>query len=563
MEAKKIIVIGGSAAGPKAASKARRLDEFADITIIQKDAELSMASCGYPYYVGGFFDNRNQLLCTPTGVVRDQEFYLNAKGIKAMVNTEVAKIDKARKVVESLDLLTGEKCEVSYDSLIICTGALPNMPPIEGVDLEGITTLQSMRDADYLRKVRDEKKIQKAVIIGGGLIGIETTEALHLAGIEVTVVELLPQLLTFLDYSMAKLVENHVKSKANVITSNGVAKFVGENGKVKAVKLQNGIEIPCELVVVAIGVHPNVKLAQEAGIEIGSMRGIVVDEYMQTSENGIYAAGDCVEIINLITNKKVLAPYGDLANLQGRVAGENAVLGNSVTFKGTIQTGICKVFEYNVGATGLSEANAQKHNVKVETVINASPDKPGFMQGKLLITKLVVDDDTCQILGAQCIGPGDVGKQISIWAMAIQAKMCVDDMINADFPYAPPFSLAIDHSIATAHIMQNKRKGRFVGIKPRHVKEKLDNNEKIMMLDLRGYDEFVQMRLGVGETLIPLGELRNRLSELPEDKNAEIITFCKISLRGYEGATVLMAHGYTNVKVMEGGIMAWPYEREK
>lgn len=563
MEAKKIVVIGGSAAGPKAASKARRLDEFADITIIQKDAELSMASCGYPYYVGGFFDNRNQLLCTPTGVVRDPKFYLNAKGIKAMVNTEVVKIDKMRKVVETLDLLTNEKTDVPYDSLIICTGASPNMPPIEGVDLDGITTLQSMRDADYLRKVRDEKKIQKAVVIGGGLIGIETTEALHLAGIEVTVVELLPQLLTFLDYSMAKLVENYVKSKANVITSNGVAKFVGENGKVKAVKLQNGIEIPCELVVVAIGVHPNVKLAQEAGIEIGSMRGIVVDEYMQTSEEGIYAAGDCVEITNLITNKKVLAPYGDLANLQGRVAGENAVLGNSVTFKGTIQTGICKVFEYNVGATGLSEATAQKNNIKIETVINASPDRPGFMQGKLLITKLVVDDDTCQILGAQCIGPGDVSKQISIWAMAIQAKMCVDDMINADFPYAPPFSLAIDHSIATAHIMQNKRKGRFVGIKPRQVKEKLEKNEKFFLLDLRGYDEFVEMRLGVGETLIPLGELRNRLNELPEDKNAEIITFCKISLRGYEGATALMAHGYKNVKVMEGGIMAWPYEREK
>lgn len=563
MDKKKIVVIGGSAAGPKAASKARRLDEFADVTIIQKDADLSMASCGYPYYVGGFFDNRNQLLCTPTGVVRDQKFYLNAKGIKAMVNTEVVKIDKARKVVKTTDLVSGENSEVPYDSLIICTGALPNMPPIEGVDLDGITTLQSMRDADYLRKVRDEKKIQKAVVIGGGLIGIETTEALHLAGIEVTVVELLPQLLTFLDYSMAKLVENHVKSKSNVITSNGVAKFVGENGKVKAVKLQNGIEVPCELVVMAIGVHPNVKLANDAGVEIGQMGGIVVDDYMQTSEEGIYAAGDCVEITNLITNKKVLAPYGDLANLQGRVAGENAIMGNSVTFKGTIQTGICKVFDYNVGATGLSEAYAKKHNIKVETVINASPDRPGFMQGKLLITKLVVDDDTCQILGAQCIGPGDVSKQISIWAMAIQAKMCVDDMINADFPYAPPFSLAIDHSIATAHIMQNKRKGRFVGIKPRQVKEKFDNNKKIVMLDLRGYDEFVEMRLGVGETLIPLGELRNRLNDLPEDKNAEIITFCKISLRGYEGATVLMAHGYTNVKVMEGGIMAWPYEREK
>lgn len=522
-----------------------------------------MASCGYPYYVGGFFDNRNQLLCTPTGVVRDPKFFINAKGIKALVNTEVIKIDKSKKVVETHDLISGQKSEVPYDSLIICTGASPNMPPIEGVELDGITTLQSMRDADYLRKVRDERKIKRAVVIGGGLIGIETTEALHLADIEVTVVELLPQLLTFLDFEMAKLVENHVNLKTNVITGNGVAKFIGENGKLTAVKLQNGTEIPCELAVVAIGVRPNVKLAREAGIKIGELGGIAVDEFMQTSEEGIYAAGDCVEVTNRITNKKVLAPYGDLANLQGRVAGENAVLGNTVTFKGTIQTGICKVFEYNVGATGLSETNAQKQNISVETVVNASPDKPGFMQGKLLVSKLVIDSESKKILGAQCIGPGDVSKQIAIWAMAIQGKLGVDDMINADFPYAPPFSLAIDHSIASAHIMQNKLKGRFNGIKACRVKEKIDNNEDIFLLDLRGYDEYEAMRLGKGETLIPLGELRRRFNELPEDKNKEIITFCKISLRGYEGAAVLKAHGYTNVKVMEGGLMAWPYKREK
>lgn len=420
-----------------------------------------------------------------------------------------------------------------------------------------------MKDADYLRKVRDEKRIRKAVIIGGGLIGIETAEALNLAGIDITIVELLPQLLTFLDYEMAKLVENYTRSKTNVITGNGVAKFIGENGKLTAIKLQNGTEIPCELAVVAIGVRPNIKLAKLAGIEIGERGGIVVDEYMQTSNNDIYAVGDCVELTNLVTGQKVLAPYGDLANLEGRVAGENAVLGNSVKFKGTIQTGICKVFDYNVGATGLSEQLAKKLGIRVETVINASPDKPGFMGGKLLVSKLIVDDDTCQILGAQCIGPGDVGKQLSIWAMAIQAKMCVEDMINCDFPYAPPFSLAIDHSIATAHIMQNKRKGRFDGISAHEVKELIDQKTDFLLLDLRGYDEYEQMRLGMGETLIPLGQLRTRLNEMPDDKNKLIVTYCKISLRGYEGALVLKANGFTNVKVLEGGLEAWYFEREK
>lgn len=559
----KIVVIGGSAAGPKAASKARRLNEFAEITIIQKDPDLSMASCGYPYYVGGFFDNRNQLLSTPTGVVRDQKFYLKAKGIQALVNTEAIQIDRTKKLVKTVNLITGEKSDVQYDKLIIATGATPNIPPIEGVELDGITTLQSMKDADYLRKIRDEKHIKKAVVIGGGLIGMETAEALQLAGIEITIVELLPQLLTFLDYNMAKLVENYVRSKANIITGNGVAKFIGENGKLKAVKLQNGTEVPCELAVVAIGVRPNVKLAQNAGLTIGQLGGIDVNTYMQTSDKDIYAVGDCIELANLVTGKKVLAPYGDLANLEGRVAGENAVMGNVVTFNGTIQTGICKVFDYNVGATGLSEDMATKLDIRVETVINAGPDKPGFMDGNLMISKLIVNADTCQVLGAQCVGPGDVSKQIAIWAMAIQAKMCIDDMVNADFPYAPPFSLAIDHSIATAHIMQNKRKGRFAGIKAKELKDKLDNKEDIFLLDARGYDEYEQVRLGKGETLIPIGQLRDRLSELPEDKSKEIITFCKISLRGYEAATVLQAHGYTNVKVLEGGLAAWYYKREK
>ncbi len=278
---KKIVVIGGSAAGPKAATKARRLDENAEIVIIQKAPDLSMASCGYPYYVGGFFDDRNMLLCTPTGVVRNPKFYLNAKGIVAR----------------------------------------------------------------------------------------------------------------------------------NVITDNAIAEFLGEKGKLTGVKLQNGTELPCEPAVVAIGVSPNVKLAKEAGLEIGAIGGIVVNEHMQTSDPDIYAAGDCVESTNLITGKKVHAPYGDLANLQGRVAGDNAAAGNNVTFPSTIQTGICKVFDFAAGSTGISEKAARASGfTDIETVINASPDKPGFMEGLLLITKLVVERKSGKILGAQCVGHGDVSK---------------------------------------------------------------------------------------------------------------------------------------------------------
>lgn len=563
MANKRIIVIGGSAAGPKAAAKARRMDEFAEITMYQKGSDLSMASCGYPYFVGGFFDDRNKLLCTPTGVVRDPKFYWNAKGITAKVNTEVTKIDRKNKSIEYINHETGESGTQEYDKLVIATGATANMPPVPGNNLKGITTLQSMQDADYLRKIRDEGKIKKAVVIGGGLIGIETLEALQLSGIELTMVELLPQLLTFLDWKMAKLVENYLKTKANVVTKNGVAEFIGENGKIVAVKLQNGTEIPCELAVVAIGVRPNTKLAQEAGLEIGELGGIKVNEYMQTTDPDIYAVGDCVEIKNIITGRNVLAPYGDLANLEGRVAGQNIINEASAKFPGTIQTGICKIFDYGVGITGLSETQAQKNGIDYVKVISASPDKPGFMDGKLLITKLIAEQKTGRILGAQCIGPGDVSKQLAIWATAIKGNLDLETMANNDLPYAPPFSLAIDHSIASAHILLNKMNGIFDGISAMELKEKLDRNEDLFILDNRGADEYEQTRLGIGETLIPIGMLRRRLHELPHDKNKEIVTLCKISLRGYEAAILLKAYGYTNVKVLEGGISAWPYPKEK
>jgi len=561
---KRILVIGGSAAGPKAAAKARRLDEHADITLIQKGSELSMASCGYPYFVGGFFDDRNMLLSTPTGVVRDPVYYINAKNIKARTNTEALAIDRAKKAIRVKDLRSGENETMPYDRLILATGAVASIPPVPGGDLQGITTLQCMDDADYLRKIRDEKKIKKAVVVGGGLIGIETCEALQLAGIEITVIELLPQLLTFLDWEMAKLVENHVRSKGvNVITGNGLAAFLGENGKLTGVKLANGTELSCELAVVAVGVRPNSKLAQEAGLSIGDKGGILVNEYMQTSDPDIYAAGDCVEIDNRITGKKNHAPYGDLANLEGRVAGENAVLGNVVKFPGTIQTGICKIFDYKAGTTGLSERAAAQFGHDVLAVINASLDKPGFMNGKLLVSKLVVDKANGRILGAQCVGPGDVSRQVAQWAMAVMGKMSVEDVVNADLPYAPPFSLAIDHFIATAHLMQNKIKGRLKGVSAGEVKKKIDSGAPVFLLDVRGPDEYEAMRLGIGETLIPLGALRKRLAEIPADKNNEIVCFCKISLRGYEAALILEANGWKNVRVMEGGIAAWPYPREK
>ena len=563
-EVKRIVVVGGSAAGPKAAAKARRMDQHAKITIVQKDADLSMASCGYPYYVGGFFDDRNQLLCTPTGVVRDPKFFLNAKGIEAITETEAVAIDRKRHIVCCRDLKDGAEKDIAYDKLVLATGAKPLIPPVPGVDLEGITTLQSMRDADFLRKIRDDGTIKKAVVVGAGLIGVETCEALELAGIEITVVEMLPQVLMFLDWEMAKLVENHMHAKgAHVITENPVAEFLGTKGKLTGVKLKNGTELSCELAVVATGVRPNSALAADAGLAVGETGGIAVDEYLRTSDPDIYAAGDCIEIPNLLTGKKVHAPYGDLANLQGRVVGQNVTVGESATFPGTLQTGVCKVFDYAAGATGLSERNAKIAGLDAVSVVYAAPDKPGFMGAKLLVIKMVAEKSTGKLLGVQCVGPGDVSKRIAAAAMALHGKLTVTDLTVADLPYAPPFSPAIDNLIACAHVLENKMTARMTGLSCREVKAKVDAKEDVFILDTRGPDEYEQMRLGIGEVLIPLGALRKRMDELPQDKGREIICFCKISLRGYEAASLLEAHGWTNVKVMEGGIMAWPFAREK
>ena len=561
----RIVVIGGSAAGPKAAAKARRLDENATITIVQKEADLSMASCGYPYYVGGVFDDRNLLICTPAGIVRNPAFFDKAKRIEALVQTEALSIDRTAKTVACRHLPSGEMRTLPYDKLVIATGAVALYPPVPGVDLDGILSLHSLRDADTLRAVRDERNVDKAVIVGGGLIGFEVCEALHLAGVKTTVIEKTAAILPFLDPELSKLVENYIRTQgADIILGNGVAAFLGTDGKLTGVKLENGTELPCELAVVAVGVRPNVALAQSAGLKIGTQGGIDVNEYMQTSDPDIYAAGDCVECTSLITGDKVRAPYGDLANLQGRVIGQNLIQAGSAKFPGVTHTGICKIFDYTVGFTGLSAGDARARGLAdIETATVSGLDIPGYMSGKLLVSKTVADRKSGRILGFQCIGPGDVSKRVATMAMAIRGRLTVEDLANADLPYAPPYSLALDHVIVCAHVLENKLLGRMQGLSVTEVKHRVDAGADCFILDTRTPLEFEEMRLGIGETLIPQGALRARLGELPQDKNKEIVLYCMISLRGYESAAILQGHGWNNVKVMEGGIMAWPYPREK
>ena len=565
---RRILIIGGSAAGPKVASKARRLDQKAEITIIQKSAYLSMASCGYPYYVGGVFDDRNMLIATPTGAPRDPSFFGNVKDIRAIVKTEAKRIDREKKIVYTENIETGEKDEYPYDKLVITTGATEIMPDLPGKDLRGIETLHTMEDADALKSAASDEAVTSVVIVGGGLIGIETCEALQLAGKKITVVEMRNQILPFLDWELAKLVENYIRSKGvEVITGAAVKAFLGSGSNISGVRLSDGREISCELAVVSIGVRPNSGLAKDAGIQIGATGGIAVNRFMQTSDPDIYAAGDCVEVTNLVTREKQRWPMGDTANLQGRVAAQNVVLGNVEEFEGIVGTGVCKIFDYEAGSTGLSETAARAEGyANVITALHAAPaapDKPGFMGGKPIIIKMIADKTTGRFLGMQAVGLGDVSKRVAVGAMALHGRMSIADLVNLDLPYAPPFSSAIDNFIQAVHVIENKWRRNMVGISPLDVKRKLDAGDPVYLLDVRGPDEYEAMRLGRGENLIPLGKLRSSLDRLPADKSTEIIAYCTISLRGYEAACFLKSEGYANVEVMEGGLSAWPFPREK
>ncbi len=563
--ATRYLIIGGAAAGPKTAAKIRRLDESAEITLIQKGSYMSMASCGYPYFIGGMFDEKEKLVCTPTGAPRNEAFFQNAKKVKARTNTEAININPEKKLVTVRSLATGETEDIPYDKLMLAVGASPIKPPIPGIDQENITTLHDINNALFIKEKVKSGNIKKAVIIGGGLIGIETAEAFALAGINVTVVEKLPYILPFLDPEMALTVQNHLHQKgARVITGVAAMGFLGD-GKVTGVKLDNGEELEADFVVVSIGVKPNNELAKTAGLKLGVKGAISVNNFMQTSNPDIFAAGDCVEVTDLVTFNKIHWPMGDAANLQGRVAAQNMVLGNRTEYEGAVMTGICKVFDYAAGSVGLSETRARQEGYSnIMTAIHAAPDKPGFMGGKLIIIKLVADKSTGKLLGMQAAGPGDVSKRLAIGAMALHNCMHVHQLVNLDLPYAPPFSQALDGFITAVHVLENKLLNRMDGISSMELKDMLDKGEeKPFLLDVRGLDEFEQMRLDRGETLIPLGKLRNELDKLPQDKNALIVTWCKISLRGYEASCILRGNGYTNVKVLEGGLMSWPFQMTK
>ncbi|HQH28785.1 MAG TPA: FAD-dependent oxidoreductase, partial [Oligoflexia bacterium] len=399
--------------------------------------------------------------------------------------------------------------------------------------------------------------------IGGGLIGVEATEALATHGCRVTLVEMLPQILSMLDWEIARLVEQHMEAKGvRVLTSTralALESSRGDNTVVTQLRTDKTV-LPADMVIVAIGVRPNTALARQAGLEIGeTTNAIKVNDHLQTSDPDIYAAGDCVECKDRLTGKPCFVPLGSTANKQGRVAAIN-ICGGNEAFPGVVGSTVCKVFDFCVARTGLTEKQARAEGYQVVTAMAPGPDAAHYMpQAKTLLLKITADARTGKLLGAQATGPGEAAKRIDVAATAISAGMTLDDVANLDLAYAPPYAPAMDNLITAANVARNKRDGYMTGVSAEEVKRKLDRKEDFFFLDVRSPQEYAEEQLP-GSILIPLGALRKRISEVPRDK--EIIAFCKVSLRGYEAALILNAAGFSNVKVLDGGVVMWPYEKE-
>lgn len=555
----RVLIIGGVACGPKAASRLKRLMPEADITIVDRSAYISYGACGIPYYVEGLFDDVMVLNETPVGVRRTPQFFEQVKGVKIITRTEALSINRASKTVRVRNLDTGEEKDLPYDKLILATGATAIRPPIPGMDLQNVWNVRSLEDGQAIRQVVEDKGLKKAVIVGGGYIGLEMAEALILKGLKVTVVEMLDHILShMLDPELALLMENYLTQKGVELLLGEKVQSINGDGTVKSVTTDKRT-IDADLVVVSVGVKPNDKLAREAGLACDPQGGIIINNYCQTSDPDIYAGGDCVlnPYITPFTGRPIYVPLGSTANKHGRVIA-NHIAGIVTPFPGIAATSICKIFDYTVGRVGITQAMAHNLGLDVETAIWAGPDKPHYMGGKLLIIKLIASRRYRTLLGCEILGPGDAAKRLDVAATAISLGATLDQVAYLDLGYAPPYAPPLDPLLTATHVLLNKMNGLAKGINPAEAYKWMQERKDLILLDVRTPQEFKELRLNDPRVIhIPLGMLRQKAKELPKDR--DILAFCKVSMRGYEAQRILNAEGFERVWFIEGGLMAWPF----
>jgi len=538
---KKVIIVGGVAGGASAAARLRRLDEKAHIILIERGPYISYANCGLPYFIGDVIPQKESLFVI-TSSVFSKRFRVDVR-----TNQEVIKINRTQKEVEILDRAKNITYKEKYDVIVLSPGAEPIRPPIEGIDLEGVFTLRTVNDAENIKEFINTRKVQNTAIIGAGAIGIEVAENLNLKGITVTLIDMLNQVLPFLDPEMAYYVIEHLKEKGiKVLLGKKLLKIIKVDKGLKLI-LDSGEEIICDMVLLSIGVKPEVKLAKEAGLEIGPHGGIKVNEYLQTSDPYIYAVGDAIEVKEFITGEETTIPLAGPANRQGRIVADN-ICGRKVPYRGTLSTVILKVFDLTIAATGVNEKTLKAKNMAYEKIYLHPFDHATYYPGATQMhIKVLFDLNNGNILGAQIIGKNGVDKRIDVLATSIRGEMTVYDLQYLDLAYSPPYGSGKDPINMIGFIATNVLENL---VKIAHWDSLREDD---ILLDVRSS---LEVAAGSVERSIniPLDELRNRLKDLPKDKPIKV--FCQVGLRSYIACRILSQNGFDAYN-LSGGYLTY------
>lgn len=539
----KILIVGGVAGGATVAARLRRIDENAQIILFERGEYVSYANCGLPYHIGGTISDRSRLF------VQTVDGFINRFNIDIRIRSEVVGIDTQNKSISVHNLAEDNIYQETYDKLVISTGAEPIKPIIPGIDDKRIFSLRSVPDMDQIKNYIDKHRPKRAVVIGGGFIGLEMVENLYDAGLEVSLVERLNQVMAPIDYSMAALVHQHLSQKrVSLFLEENVVEFESESNGLKVV-LESGKELVADMVILSIGVRPDIKLAKEAGIKIGSLGGIVVDDYMQTSDNDVYALGDAVEIYNPVIGKNALIPLAGPANKQGRIVADNILEGNRYKYNGTIGTSIAKVFDLTVAATGVSAKILKREGIEYIPSFTHGNSHAGYYPDALpLSIKILFSPVDGKLYGAQVVGFDGVDKRIDLFAQVIKNNGTIYDLQEIEHAYAPPYSSAKDPVNMAGFVAENILKKKVNIVQWRDI-EKRDITTSLL-IDSRTVEEFNMGHIN-GAVNIPVDDIRNRLAEIPKDR--KIIVYCAVGLRGYIASRILMQHGYTSVFNLSGG----------
>lgn len=547
----KHIIIGGVAGGATAAARIRRADENAEIVLVEKGKYISYANCGLPYYIGGVIKSRDKLF------VQTPEAFSRRFNVDVRTRHEALSIDTERHEV-SIRRADGTTYTETYDRLLLSSGAEPVRPPLEGIDTEGIFTLRNVDDTDRIHSYLGTHRVRHAVVVGGGFIGLEMAENLHHAGAGVSIVEMADQVMAPVDFSIASHVHRHLMDKGvGLWLGRGVERFTSENGSIK-VWLNTGETLSADLVLLSIGVRPSVKLAREAGIELGA-RGIKVNRWLQTSSPDVYAVGDAIEYEHPIAGGPWLNYLAGPANRQARIAADNMVYGNREEYEGSIGTSVAKVFDITVGATGLAAKHLKRMGVPYLTSVTTSSSHAGYYPGAFNLTlKLTFAPDTGRIYGAQCVGVDGVDKRIDEIAMLIKRGGTVRDLVRTEQAYAPPFSSAKDPVAIAGYVACNTLDGVMPVVTWRELAA-ADRSE-VCLVDVRTPEEYALGTID-GAVNIPLDDLRGRLGEI--DRESDVIVFCAVGLRGYLAQRILLGRGYKRVRNLAGGYKTYSLATQK